>query len=81
MGAKLLVDALNRIATASEYVPAHAVVVDALTAKAKEFYQPYGFLELTDNPLHLFLPMPTVREVGGQAQKGSGQALHSGTSL
>ena len=60
LGSMLLVDALRRIAAASAEVSAHAVVVDALTADAKAFYAPYGFLELTDDPLHLFLPMASV---------------------
>lgn len=28
---------------------------------AKKFYERYGFLQLTDNPLHLFLPLATAR--------------------
>ena len=71
LGALLLVDAFHRIAVASEVVSAHAVVVDALTAEARQFYERYGFLELTDNPLHLFLPMPLVHEIARQARSAS----------
>jgi len=28
----------------------------------KNYYLQYGFLELPDNPLELFLPMATIRE-------------------
>ncbi len=63
LGRLLLMHALRRIVRASEEVPAHAVVLDALDGEAKSFYEPYGFLELTDNPLHLFLPMRTIREL------------------
>ena len=61
LGELLLIDALNRIARAAQEVPAHAVVLDAMDEDAKGFYGRYGFQELTDNPLHLFLPMETVR--------------------
>jgi len=61
LGELLLIDALNRIARAALEVPAHAVVLDAMDEDAKGFYERYGFQELTDNPLHLFLPMESVR--------------------
>lgn len=63
LGELLLMDALQRIREAAKNVAAHAVVVDAIDDSAKRFYQKYGFLGLTDNPLHLFLPMASVREV------------------
>ena len=56
-------DALRRICDAAEHVSAHAVVLDAIDDDAKRFYERYGFLELTDNPLHLFLPMASVRQL------------------
>lgn len=62
LGRTLLLDALRRILRASLEVPAHAVVLDAEDGDAKSFYLPYGFLELTDDPLHLFLPMESVRK-------------------
>lgn len=65
LGRTLLVDALCRISRASLEVPAHAVVLDAEDDDAKAFYLPYGFLELTDDPLHLFLPMESVRKAVG----------------
>lgn len=61
LGRLLLVDALRRIAQASEHVAAHAIVVDAIDDDAKRFYRQYGFEELTDGPLHLFLPLTTAR--------------------
>jgi GNAT superfamily N-acetyltransferase len=61
LGGFLLIDALRRISSAAEHVAAHAVVLDAIDDDAKRFYERYGFLELTDNPLHLFLPMASVR--------------------
>ena len=49
----------------NKYPHDRIVVLDALTAKAKGFYEQYGFLELTDNPMHLFLPMASVLELVG----------------
>ncbi|MAG31985.1 MAG: GNAT family N-acetyltransferase [Deltaproteobacteria bacterium] len=63
LGSFLLIDALTRVAKASEEASAYAVVLDALTDKAKGSYGQYGFLELTDNPMHLFLPMASVLEL------------------
>ena len=63
LGRALLIDALRRMANAAEHVAAHAVVLDAIDEGAKRFYEQYGFLELADDPLHLFLPMDTVRQL------------------
>jgi predicted GNAT family N-acyltransferase len=63
LGEFLLIDALRRISIAAAHVAAHAVVLDAIDDDAKRFYERYGFLELTDNPLHLFLPMASVRQL------------------
>ena len=65
LGETLLVDALRRAATASESVGVYAVDVFALHEKAKAFYRKYGFVEMLDAPLHLFLPSETVRLVAG----------------
>ena len=61
LGKFLLLDALRRICAAADQVSAHAVVLDAIDEGAKRFYERFGFLELTDDSLHLFLPM--VREL------------------
>jgi len=66
LGRLLLIDALGRIAQASQQVTAYAVVLGALNDDAKSFYEPYGFLELTNDPLHLFLPMTTVQRLVGE---------------
>lgn len=66
LGRLLLIDALRRIAQASQQVTAYAVVLDALDDDAKNFNEPYGFLELTNDPLHLFLPMSTVQRLVGE---------------
>ena len=65
LGETLLVDALRRAAEVSESVGIYAVDVIALHDKAKQFYLKYGFLEMLDTPLHLFLPIETARIMAG----------------
>ena len=62
---KLLVDALRRAATAWRSVGVFGVDVIALHGKAKSFYLRYGFVEMLDAPLHLFLAIETARRVAG----------------
>ncbi len=58
LGKYLMVDAMARALT-SEIAWA-AFVVDAKDDTARAFYAQYGFLDLADDPLHLFLPRKTV---------------------
>jgi hypothetical protein len=44
-------------------VGVYAVDVVALHDRAKTFYLKYGFLEMLDEPLHLFMPLGTVRRL------------------
>jgi hypothetical protein len=39
----------------------HAVVVDALNAGAKAFYERFGFTPLTDDEMRLFVPLGAIR--------------------
>ena len=62
LGGFLLRDALTRSLDLSEKLGIHAVVVDALDAEAKAFYEErFGFLPLTDDEMRLFLPLSTIR--------------------
>lgn len=63
LGGKLLADALQRILTASSEVAVKVVLVDAKNEAAVEFYRHYGFMELIDAPMTLFLPIETVISV------------------
>ncbi len=65
LGETLLVEALRKAAAASASIGVYAVDVFALHEKAKAFYLKYGFVELLDTPLHLFLPIAKVRIVAG----------------
>jgi GNAT superfamily N-acetyltransferase len=60
LGGFLLRDALTHSLGLSERLGIHAVVVDALDGEARAFYERFGFLPLTDNPMRLFLPLSTI---------------------
>ena len=60
LGERLLIDALERAYAASRDVAAYAVEVVAIDDAAKRFYIKYGFQELLDDKLHLYLPMRTI---------------------
>jgi GNAT superfamily N-acetyltransferase len=61
LGGFLLRDALTRSLDLSDKLGIHAVVVDALDAEAKAFYERFGFVPLTDDEMRLFLPLSTIR--------------------
>lgn len=60
LGRMLLADAVKRTVGASEHVAIHAMIVDAKTDAAKQFYEAFGFLSLRDHPMRLFLPLGSV---------------------
>lgn len=61
LGAALLADALRRAVTAE--IAAYAFVVDAKDESAAEFYAHHGFRAAADNPLFLYLPLATVKDL------------------
>lgn len=63
LGETLLIHALRSAQRAAEIVGIYAVVVDALDEPAKRFYRKYGFNELTDDHLHLYLPMKAIERL------------------
>ena len=72
IGGDLLIDALSRIAHASEQIGLAVIMLDVLdcgnperTANRKTLYETYGFQPLQSDPLRLYLPMATVRKVLG----------------
>ncbi len=64
VGEHLLLDVLRRAVIISEQTGLYAVVLDALTENAKNFYLRFGFRELLDDPFHLYLPISTIIELG-----------------
>lgn len=63
LGETLLIHALRSAQRAAKVVGIYAVVVDALDESARSFYLKYGFNELTDDRLHLYLPMRTIESL------------------
>lgn len=61
LGGALLADALHR-AVRSE-IAAYALIVDAKDESAAAFYRHHGFIALPNQPLTLFLPLATVRNI------------------
>ena len=60
LGAALLQDAVNRAVAVSQNTGVRALLVHALHARAKEFYEHYGFQESPLQPLTLMLRLSVV---------------------
>lgn len=61
LGEALLFDALETAEAVSKKIGIKIVELIALTEKAKTFYLRYGFEELSDDPLRLYMHIETVR--------------------
>jgi GNAT superfamily N-acetyltransferase len=60
LGEFLLLDALQRATRVEKEVAVYAIEVIAKDEQIKKFYLKYGFKELLDDKLHLYLSMKTV---------------------
>lgn len=65
LGAALLKNALQRCLQASESIGARAVLVHAIDAEAKAFYQHFGFEQCAVDDLHLMLLVKDIPISGG----------------
>lgn len=63
MGALTLMNALEKSLAATRDVASWAVFVEAIDAEAASFYRKYGFIELPEDKLKLFLPMKTIAKL------------------
>jgi len=63
LGRLMVVDALRRTLKLADDLGVHAVEVEALTAKARDFYRSLGFEPLRDDDQHLYLPVRTIRRL------------------
>ncbi len=59
----LSVDALPQAQGAADELGIYAVAVEALSHPARSFYERFGFRALTDDRLHLYLPIKVVRRL------------------
>lgn len=63
LGGALLVHALRVATQISETIASAAIEVDAKDDQSRSFYAKFGFESLTDDRLHMYLPMATAREL------------------
>jgi GNAT superfamily N-acetyltransferase len=63
IGSLLLIDALRRAQHITDQVGIRAVEVDAIDDAARQFYLKFGFVQLADDPNHLFLAMHVLRKL------------------
>lgn len=61
IGGFLLHDAFTNVLSIADKMGVFAVIVDAKNDNAKAFYQNYGFIELQNSSLSLFLPISTIK--------------------
>ena len=66
VGTSLLQDALLRVAGIAEEVGVRALVVHAMTASARVWYERFGFEPSPTDPLHLVLLMKELRKYLGE---------------
>ena len=63
LGGALLADALKRLCNASTEIGVYALLVDAKNKTAANFYLHHGFIQLTNDPTILFLPLKTASDL------------------
>ncbi len=63
LGEYVLVDALKRSLEASRVVGSAAVIVDAKDSAGVRFYERYGFTQLPEQNLRLFIAMKTIAKL------------------
>jgi len=60
IGKLLLADAIKRTQSVSDQIAIYAMVVDAISNEARDFYEQYGFALLSDTSPRLFLPLKSL---------------------
>jgi len=60
LGTLTLMNALDTSLVAAKDIAFWAVFVEAVDRSAASFYRKYGFIELPEDKLKLFLPMKTI---------------------
>lgn len=63
LGGILLIDALLRAERLAEQLGIYVVEVRALNDSARNFYLKYGFEPLSDDELHLYMTIKTIRRL------------------
>lgn len=76
IGEYLLMNALDKSVTYANQIGAIAVIVDAKNEKVAQFYKKYGFLNLTENPLRLFISMKKLQTAFASGSNGRFENNH-----
>jgi len=63
IGEILMVEAMKRALIIADNAGVIGLFVDAKDEAAKEYYERYNFASLIDNPLKMFLPLATIKEI------------------
>ena len=61
LGTHMMINAMERILKVTQHLGIIGFFVDAKDKNARIFYEQFGFIPLSDNPLELFLPLATLR--------------------
>jgi len=70
LGTHMMVNAVERVIRVSQDLGIIGFFVDAKDNKARAYYEQFGFIQLPDNPLELFLPLATLRNAYDTISKG-----------
>lgn len=70
LGTHMMINAVERVIRVSQDLGIIGFFVDAKDNKAKAYYEQFGFIQLPDNPLELFLPLATLRNAYDTISKG-----------
>ncbi|MFH1932164.1 MAG: GNAT family N-acetyltransferase [Pseudomonadota bacterium] len=70
LGTHMMINAVERVIRVSQDLGIIGFFVDAKDNKAKGYYEQFGFIQLPDNPLELFLPLATLRNAYDTISKG-----------
>ena len=62
-GTIMMMNAIERVLAVSEHLGIMDFFVDAKDDHAKAYYEQFGFIRFPDNPLELFIPFETLRQV------------------
>ena len=63
LGEILMFEAMKRALIIADNAGVIGLFVDAKDEAARGYYLRYGFVDLADSPLKMFLPLATIREI------------------
>lgn len=69
VGELMLIDAMRNVVHVDAVIGAVALLVDAKNDEAKRFYLEYRFIEMSEQPLSLFLPIASIKEALARANR------------